>query len=151
MGAGARGRGRDACPGDLPINGPTGSSSAASTIDGIMDVVRAGVDRFRAGRPAGTGGALGSQLVTGATLQCSMGTTPSTFAASGTAISATAPAAMITDTGPGSVPPFGVCQPPADPQVAAPTTAIYSGVSNEYRNRLLQCALGRHPEFWEST
>jgi hypothetical protein len=32
----------------------------------------------------------------------------------------------------------------------AATTAIYTGVSDEYRNRLLQRALGRHPELWES-
>jgi hypothetical protein len=57
---------------------------------------------------------------------------------------------MITDTGPGSVPPFGLCQSPADPQVAAATTAIYTGVTDEYRNRLLQRDRGRHPELWES-
>ena len=32
----------------------------------------------------------------------------------------------------------------------AATTAIYTGVSDEYRNRLLQRALGRHPELWEA-
>jgi len=37
------------------INGPIGSSSAASTIDGIVDAVRGAVDRFLAGRPPGTG------------------------------------------------------------------------------------------------
>jgi hypothetical protein len=41
------------------INGPTGSSSAASTIDGIVDAVRGAVDRFLAGRPPRTGGAHG--------------------------------------------------------------------------------------------
>ena len=132
------------------VNGPAGSSSAASTIDGVVDAVRGAVDRFLAARPAGTGGRMGSQVVTGATLQCSMGTTPSTFAASGATVSATAPAGVITDTAPGSVPPFGLCQSPANPPVAAATTAIYTGVSDEYRNRLLQRALGRHPELWES-
>jgi site-specific recombinase XerD len=31
----------------------------------------------------------------------------------------------------------------------ASTTAIYTGVSDEYRNRLLHRALARHPELWE--
>jgi len=31
----------------------------------------------------------------------------------------------------------------------ASTTAIYTGVSDEYRNRLLQRSLARHPELWE--
>jgi Transposase len=32
----------------------------------------------------------------------------------------------------------------------AATTGIYTGVSDEYRNRLLQRAFGRHPELWEA-
>ena len=32
----------------------------------------------------------------------------------------------------------------------AATTAIYTGVSDEYRNRLLRRSLHRHPELWES-
>ncbi|MFF3153267.1 tyrosine-type recombinase/integrase [Streptomyces sp. NPDC057910] len=31
----------------------------------------------------------------------------------------------------------------------AATTAIYTGVSDEYRNRLLQRSLARHPELWD--
>lgn len=31
----------------------------------------------------------------------------------------------------------------------AATTAIYTGVSDEYRNRLLLRALSRHPDLWE--
>jgi hypothetical protein len=40
-------------------DGPAGSSSAASTIDGIVDAVRAAVDRFLARRPGAMGGARG--------------------------------------------------------------------------------------------
>jgi hypothetical protein len=40
-------------------DGPTGSSSTASTIDGIVDAVRAAVNHFLAGQPAGTGGGHG--------------------------------------------------------------------------------------------
>lgn len=41
------------------VNGTVGSSSAASTTDGILDAVRRRVDRFLTGRPAGAGGARG--------------------------------------------------------------------------------------------
>jgi hypothetical protein len=41
------------------INGATGSSSAASTIDGILAAVRGAVNRFLAGRPPRTGGTHG--------------------------------------------------------------------------------------------
>jgi Domain of unknown function (DUF4280) len=66
---------------------------------------------------------MGSQVVTGATLQCSMGTFPSTFAATGIVVSATTPAGVITDTSPENVPSFGLCMSPANPQVATATTA----------------------------
>jgi hypothetical protein len=66
---------------------------------------------------------MGNQVVTGATLQCSLGTTPSTFAASGVTVSAAAAAGVVTDIGPANVPPFGLCQSPANPQVAAATAA----------------------------
>ena len=41
------------------VNGPTGSSSAASTTDGVLDAVRSAVDRFLAGRPRSKGDAYG--------------------------------------------------------------------------------------------
>lgn len=40
-------------------DGPTTLSSAASTIDGIVDAVRAAVNQFLAGEPAGTEGGHG--------------------------------------------------------------------------------------------
>jgi hypothetical protein len=40
-------------------NGPSGLSSAASTVDGVVDAVRAAIDRFLAAPPAGTGGGTG--------------------------------------------------------------------------------------------
>jgi hypothetical protein len=51
-----------------------------------------------------------SLVCTGATLQCSFGTVPATFAASGTGVAAGQPAGVVTDVGSDSVPPFGLCQ-----------------------------------------
>jgi hypothetical protein len=67
---------------------------------------------------------MGSQVVTGATLQCSMGTFPSSFAATGIAVSATSPAGVITDTGPENVPPFGLCMSPINPEAGASTPPV---------------------------
>lgn len=66
---------------------------------------------------------MGSQVCTGAALQCSFGTAPSTFAASGTEVDATAAAGVVTDVGSSNVPPFAMCTSLSNPQVAAATTA----------------------------
>jgi Domain of unknown function (DUF4280) len=58
-------------------------------------------------------------VCTGATLQCSFGTIPSTFAASGLQVSASSPAGVVTDVTPANVPPFGLCTTPSNPEVAA--------------------------------
>lgn len=62
-------------------------------------------------------------VCTGATIQCSFGTTPATFSASGTKTSAGDAAGVVTDVAKANVPPFGLCQSPSNPQVAAATTA----------------------------
>jgi len=66
-------------------------------------------------------------VCTGATLQCSMGTTPADFAASGVQTSAGSPAGVVTDVTAANVPPFGMCMSLANPEVAA-ATATADGV-----------------------
>jgi uncharacterized protein DUF4280 len=63
------------------------------------------------------------QVCTGAALQCSFGSAPSTFAASGVQVDATAPAGVVSDVAPSNVPPFALCTSLANPQVAAATAA----------------------------
>jgi hypothetical protein len=58
-------------------------------------------------------------VCTGATLQCSLGAAPATFAASGIQTSAGGPAGVVTDIAAANVPPFGLCTSPANPQVAS--------------------------------
>lgn len=67
------------------------------------------------------------QVCSGAALQCSFGAAPSTFAASGVQVDATAPAGVISDVAPSNVPSFAMCTSLANPQVAAATSAA-SGV-----------------------
>ena len=64
-----------------------------------------------------------TQVCTGASLQCSFGTTPSTFSATSVDVEATTAAGVVTDISPSNVPPFGLCTSIANPQVAAATAA----------------------------
>jgi hypothetical protein len=66
---------------------------------------------------------MGNVVCTGASLQCSFGTTPSVFAASGVDVSATSPAGVVSDVGEENVPPFGLCVSLANPAVAAASSA----------------------------
>ena len=60
-----------------------------------------------------------SVVCSGASLQCSFGTAPSTFAATGVEVSATAAAGVVTDVSPSNVPPFALCTSPSNPAVSA--------------------------------
>jgi hypothetical protein len=66
-------------------------------------------------------------VVHGATIMCSMGTTPSSLAVlpiRGTSFGLTVPAATIQDTLPDvNIASFGMCSSPLNPQVAAATAA----------------------------
>jgi Domain of unknown function (DUF4280) len=62
-------------------------------------------------------------VCTGATLQCSFGTTPAAFTASGTQVSAGAAAGVVTDVAAANVAPFGMCTSLSNPQVASATAA----------------------------
>lgn len=64
-----------------------------------------------------------NQVCSGAACQCSFGTAPSTFAASGVEVDATLAAGVVTDVAPSNVPPFALCTSLANPQVAAATSA----------------------------
>lgn len=66
---------------------------------------------------------MGNLVCTGAALQCSFGTTPATFSASGTQTSASSAAGVVTDVAAASVPPFGMCMSLSNPQVAQATAA----------------------------
>lgn len=68
---------------------------------------------------------MGVQVVMGATLQCSMGVAPSSLMVLPTnRVLGTTPAANIMDNKPFlNILPFGMCQSPANPTVAAATAA----------------------------
>ena len=62
-------------------------------------------------------------VCTGATLRCSFGTTPATFSATGTKVSAGSPAGAVADIAASNIPPFGMCMSLSNPQVAEATAA----------------------------
>ncbi len=62
-------------------------------------------------------------VCTGATVECSFGTAPATFSATGAQVSASAPAGVVADAGPANVPPFGNCTSMNNPQVEAASQA----------------------------
>jgi hypothetical protein len=66
---------------------------------------------------------MGQLVSTGATLMCSFGTGPSTFAATGVTVKGSTPAGVVTDVSPANIPPFLMCVTPTNPQVAAATSA----------------------------
>lgn len=66
---------------------------------------------------------MGKLVCTGASLQCSFGTTPATFSASSADVSATAAAGVVNDTSAANVPAFGMCTSMSNPQVASATAA----------------------------
>ncbi|MHA7630306.1 DUF4280 domain-containing protein [Corallococcus sp. M7] len=74
---------------------------------------------------------MGSQVVSGAMLQCTFGMAPSTLSVLPVnQVNSTAPAATIMDTVPGlNVPPFGMCQSIANPTVAAATAAAMGALT----------------------
>jgi hypothetical protein len=72
---------------------------------------------------------MGNLVCTGATLQCSMGTTPSSFSATGQSVTAPTAAGVVTDTGAASIAPFGLCQSMANPQVASATAAAQGALT----------------------
>ena len=66
---------------------------------------------------------MGLLVVTGGMLQCTMGAMPATFAATGVSVMGGTPAGVITDISMASIPTFGMCMSPANPLVAAATSA----------------------------
>lgn len=57
------------------------------------------------------------QVSTGAQVQCSFGTIPAVFDASGIDVTATTSAGVITDVTAANIPTFGMCSAPTNPAV----------------------------------
>jgi hypothetical protein len=74
---------------------------------------------------------MGQQVCMGAMLQCSFGVAPSTLVVLPTNCAlTTTPAATIMDHAPiVNVPPFGMCQSPSNPTVAAATAAALGALT----------------------
>lgn len=75
---------------------------------------------------------MGTQVCMGASLQCSFGAAPSTLVVLPTnrVLAGGAPAATILDHAPVlNVPPFGMCQSPSNPTVAAATAAALGALT----------------------
>ncbi len=66
---------------------------------------------------------MGLLVVTGGMLTCTMGAMPATFSATGVTVQGGTPAGVVTDISMASIPTFGMCMSPANPQVAAATSA----------------------------
>jgi uncharacterized protein DUF4280 len=81
---------------------------------------------------------MGCQVCSGAALQCSFGTAPATFAATGVQVDATAAAGVITDVAPSNVPPFAMCTSLSNPQVASATSAAGGALTPQPCVPLLQ-------------
>ena len=66
---------------------------------------------------------MGLLVVTGGMLTCTMGAMPATFNATGITVEGGTPAGVVTDISMASIATFGMCMSPANPQVAAATSA----------------------------
>jgi hypothetical protein len=62
---------------------------------------------------------MAAQVVTGAAVVCTFGTTAAEFSASSLDVAATAPAGVVTDVTVANIPTFGMCSAPANPAVIA--------------------------------
>ncbi len=62
---------------------------------------------------------MANQVVSGAALKCSFGSTPAAFTGSSQRVSARTAAGVVADVGSGNVRPFGLCSSPTNPAVSA--------------------------------